>query len=114
MPHCFITIEMRLPLFSAGLPSMQMGHKKEIRKVLIWFLDVLLAAWKYPSQECQNDNTVCFSTVLSENTIFNIPIQASPIVFYQNFSKRQEAWWFHCGHWTFNKSHFQVVLFIKD
>lgn len=55
-----------------------------------------------------------FSIVLSENIIFNTYIKASRIVFYQCFSKSQEAWWFHCGRWTLMETISGRVQFIID
>lgn len=66
---------------STGLSSMQIGEKKETHEAPIWFLNVLFAyrhqqPEKILARECQTDNTVCSSIVLSKNIIFNVSLKA--------------------------------------
>ena len=66
---------------------MYIGEKKEVHQTPIWFLNALFAhRHQRPentlARECQTDNTVCFSVVLSEKRIFNLSIKASLPGFY--------------------------------
>lgn len=77
-------------------------------------LHIDISNLKISEPEMSNWQHSLFSIVLSENIIFNTSIKASQIVFYQCSSKSQEAWWFHCGHWTLMETISGRVQFIID